>query len=141
MLAGAVFVGLAFALSFVVVGVDALLVAKEREIEKPDEGTTTGTGNDPLAAARYILPAVSHITYLFTILSVILIFMGQLLGVNSLVNDWRPDGDFTSSSTAGGNDDVGPWYIGQAGLVWCTMAWAWGLAAAWVEGVTWVWVW
>ncbi|KAH8797906.1 hypothetical protein F5884DRAFT_814301 [Xylogone sp. PMI_703] len=132
MLSSAVFVGLAMVTSFVVAGLGWVWYNAEKAAE-------SGAGSTPSGTVRYALPVLARVCFLFTCLTAVLLFVGQLLGVNALVNDWRPNADFMISGTDSGDDDVGPWYMGRASSWWATMGWAWALAAVWVQGVAWRW--
>jgi hypothetical protein len=128
--AGAVFIGLAFALAFVVAGLDwkhasaatwqtgYSLVRKEDGGEEA-ESTPAGQSNLPSLATTL----VQNFFVLFLILGGICLILAQVLGVQALVNEQRPTAAETPASMT-------RWFMGKGSYVYTSVAYLSAFLAA-----------
>lgn len=128
--AGAVLIGLAFALAFVVAGLDwkhasaATWEAGYAPVSKGEggeaaESTPAGPSNMPALATTL----VQNVFILFLVLGGICLIFAQVLGVQALVNEQRP----TASETPG---SLTRWFMGNGSYIYTSVAYLAAFLAA-----------
>ena len=87
-----------------------------------------------------LTPYVAHLTFLLLLGATALLIVTHVLGVNSLVNDQVPNGDYMSSGGlfgASAPTSNGPWYMGRVTLAYMPTAWICSGLGLWIAAWGW----
>jgi hypothetical protein len=135
MVAGVVFIAVAMAISFAVLGtgVKAAIAAKTTPLTTQEKD-----GQHEVAAAVDSVSWTSglDVTQLFLSLTGSgMLLLAQIVGVNALVNDALPNANFEEfqANTPGNSLSFTSWYLGKASYVFISVAWLAGFLASFIS--------
>jgi len=141
MVAGVVLVGIAMAVSAAVLGTGikaALAVSVDAEQGKlgnaPHEAG--GGGGDGSVETVSWTSGLDAAALLLALLGSAALLLGQVVGVNAIVNDALPNANFQEfqPNSPGNALNYTSWYMGKASLIFISVSWLAGFLAAFVLG-------